>query len=152
MVYCAKRMMFGTWRSICQSNLHRTLVQKSILQLSGNLNSGGEYIHGEIIAMTGASRRHNLIVANIIGGLRQQLKSKPCELYTNDMRVKIQAASVYTYPMEPHTQGHSIVIGNIVIDRWAICSIILDCLCGQRCNNVIGCCSTSFYTTYESWF
>jgi len=57
-----------------------------------------EYVNGEIAAMTGASRKHNLIVANLIGELRQQLKNKPCELYTNDMRVKIQAANVYTYP------------------------------------------------------
>ena len=57
-----------------------------------------EYIDGEIFAMTGASRNHNLIVANSIGELRQQLKGKPCEVYTNDMRVKIPSANVYTYP------------------------------------------------------
>jgi Uma2 family endonuclease len=57
-----------------------------------------EYIDGQIVAMTGASRKHNLIVANVIGELRQQLKDKPCEVYTNDMRVRIPSANVYTYP------------------------------------------------------
>lgn len=57
-----------------------------------------EYVDGEVVAMTGASRKHNIIVANAIGELRQQLKNRPCELYTNDMRVKIPTASVYTYP------------------------------------------------------
>jgi Uma2 family endonuclease len=56
------------------------------------------YFDGELMAMTGSSRKHNLIVANIIGELRQQLKGKPYELYANDMRVRIPAADIYTYP------------------------------------------------------
>jgi Uma2 family endonuclease len=57
-----------------------------------------EYIEGEIVAMTGASRRHNLIVANLTGELRQQLKSRPCELYPSDMRIRIPSGKLYTYP------------------------------------------------------
>jgi Uma2 family endonuclease len=57
-----------------------------------------EYLGGEIFAMTGASREHNLITTNIVGELRQQLKGKPCEVYPSDMRVKVQAAGLYTYP------------------------------------------------------
>jgi Uma2 family endonuclease len=57
-----------------------------------------EFFDGEIIAMTGASRRHNLIVANLTRELTQQLKGKPCELYPNDMRVKVTSSRLYTYP------------------------------------------------------
>jgi Uma2 family endonuclease len=57
-----------------------------------------EYIGGEIFAMTGASRRHNLITANVISLFWQQLRDKPCEVYPSDMRVRIPAANVYTYP------------------------------------------------------
>ena len=57
-----------------------------------------EYVNGEIFAMTGASRKHNLIVANISGELRQQLKGKPCEVYPGEMRVKAPAAHSYVYP------------------------------------------------------
>lgn len=57
-----------------------------------------EYLNGEIFAMVGASREHNLIVANITRELTQQLKGKPCELYPNDMRVRIPATGLYTYP------------------------------------------------------
>ncbi len=57
-----------------------------------------EYVNGEIFAMTGASRRHNLIVANILGELRQQLKGKPCEVYPSEMRVKAPASRSYVYP------------------------------------------------------
>lgn len=57
-----------------------------------------EYFNGEVFAMVGASRKHNLIAGNIFGELRQQLKGKPCETYTNDMRVRIPATGLYTYP------------------------------------------------------
>jgi Uma2 family endonuclease len=39
-----------------------------------------EYLNGEMFEMIGASREHNLIVANITGELRQQLKGRPGEL------------------------------------------------------------------------
>ena len=57
-----------------------------------------EYFDGEIFAMTGASRRHNLIAGNIGGSLWQQLRGKPCEVYPSDMRVRIPSANIYTYP------------------------------------------------------
>lgn len=57
-----------------------------------------EYFAGEMFAMVGASRAHNLISANIAGELRQQLKGKPCEVYVSDMRVRVPATGLYTYP------------------------------------------------------
>jgi Uma2 family endonuclease len=57
-----------------------------------------EYFDGEIYAMTGASRRHNLIAGNIFTALNNQLRDKPCEAYMSDMRVRTPAANVYTYP------------------------------------------------------
>lgn len=57
-----------------------------------------EYVNGEIFAMTGASRKHNLIAGNIHGELRQQLKGKACEAYPGEMRVKAPAAHSYVYP------------------------------------------------------
>ena len=45
-----------------------------------------EYVKGEIIAMFGASRAHNLITGNIFGELRAQLKGRSCEAYANEMR------------------------------------------------------------------
>ena len=56
-----------------------------------------EYIDGEVYAMSGASRRHNLISFNVGGELRSQLKSKPCEAYSSDMRVRI-GRRAYLYP------------------------------------------------------
>jgi len=57
-----------------------------------------EYLHGEIFAMTGASRKHNLIAVNTASSLNQQLRGRPCEVYVSDMRVKVAASGLYTYP------------------------------------------------------
>ena len=47
--------------------------------------------------MAGASRAHNLITGNVAGEFRNQLKGKPCETYSNDMRVRTSPTE-YTYP------------------------------------------------------
>jgi Uma2 family endonuclease len=59
-----------------------------------------EYIDGEMVAMTGASRRHNIIAVNITASLDGQLTGRPCEIYANDMRVRIASKReyAYTYP------------------------------------------------------
>lgn len=45
-----------------------------------------------------ASREHNLLVANLLAGLHSQLRGKTCEAYANEMRVKVSATGLYTYP------------------------------------------------------
>ena len=57
-----------------------------------------EYFDGEIFAMAGASEPHNLIVANTLSEIRQQLKKRPCRAYANDMRVKVSPTGLFTYP------------------------------------------------------
>jgi Uma2 family endonuclease len=68
------------------------------LRLERQSEHKSEYVNGEIFAMTGASRKHNLVAGNIFGELRQQLKDRPCEAYMGDMRVKVTATGLYTYP------------------------------------------------------
>jgi len=57
-----------------------------------------EYLDGDMVAMSGGSREHNLIVTNIVGELRTKLKGRPCEVYPSNMRVKVSATGLYTYP------------------------------------------------------
>jgi len=57
-----------------------------------------EYVAGQVFAMTGASYDHNLIVSNVIGELRAQLKTRSCAVLSNDMRVRIEAADAAKYP------------------------------------------------------
>ena len=57
-----------------------------------------ELIDGRIFAMSGASRRHSLITLNLAGLLWSQLRGRPCEAHATDMRVKVSATGMYTYP------------------------------------------------------
>ena len=68
------------------------------LALERKSETKSEFFGGEIFAMTGASRAHNLIVANIIASLHGQLRKGPCEVYPGDMRVKVEQSGLYTYP------------------------------------------------------
>jgi Uma2 family endonuclease len=51
-----------------------------------------------MFAMTGASANHNLIVLNTGASLREQLKKKPCRVYPSDLKLRIEATGLYTYP------------------------------------------------------
>jgi len=57
-----------------------------------------EYLAGEIFAMAGASRTHNLILTNTIVSLGTSLKRRGCDIYANDMRVEVSPTGLYTYP------------------------------------------------------
>jgi Uma2 family endonuclease len=57
-----------------------------------------EYFHGEIFAMSGASKAHNEIFINALGEFINQLKGKPCRPYGSDFRVNIPKNTLYTYP------------------------------------------------------
>ena len=57
-----------------------------------------EYFRGEIFAMAGASYEHTLIKDNLARKIGNQLEPGPCRVLTSDMRVKVEAAGLYTYP------------------------------------------------------
>jgi Uma2 family endonuclease len=95
------------------------------LALERQARDRSEYINGHIFAMAGASRQHNLIAGNIFGELRNQLRGRPCEAYINDMRVKVNATGLYTYPDvaalcdEPifeDAQGDSLLNPSVIVE------------------------------------
>lgn len=53
---------------------------------------------GQLVAMSGASREHNVVCLNIGGELRAQLKGRECEAYVSDMRVATFGGNNYYYP------------------------------------------------------
>src|SRR5438270_9398553 len=74
------------------------LTPEEYLAVERRAEYKSEYIDGEMVAMTGASRRHNLIATNITREIGQQLKGRPCEGYASDMRVRVPSTRLYTYP------------------------------------------------------
>jgi Uma2 family endonuclease len=74
------------------------VTPQEYLALERQAECKSEYVAGEMFAMAGASRQHNLIVANIIRVLGNQLLEHDCNVYPSDMRVKISRIETYTYP------------------------------------------------------
>jgi Uma2 family endonuclease len=60
-----------------------------------------EYLRGEVFAMTGGTPTHARLAAAVIGELRNalaELADHPCEVFTSDLRVRIDATDLSTYP------------------------------------------------------
>ncbi len=67
------------------SNPKTFLTPEEYLAIERQADYKSEYWNGEMFAMVGASRKHNLIATNVVIELGLQLKRKPCELYNNDI-------------------------------------------------------------------
>jgi len=63
-----------------------------------NATEKSELVNGVIVAMAGASKRHNAIVGNLIIALGARLRGTPCRPYPSDMRIHVPATGLFTYP------------------------------------------------------
>lgn len=76
--------------------MSKALAEKQLLTEGEYLNLDDkskiryEFMDGEIFAMAGATRKHNLVNTNISTELSLQLRETDCEVYVNDFRVKIR--------------------------------------------------------------
>ncbi|HEX8096571.1 MAG TPA: Uma2 family endonuclease [Pyrinomonadaceae bacterium] len=74
------------------------LTPEEYLAIERRAAHKSEYVDGGMVAMTGASRQHNLIAFNITREISQQLRGRACEGYASDMRVRVASTRLYTYP------------------------------------------------------
>jgi Uma2 family endonuclease len=74
------------------------LTPEQYLEIERKAEFKSEYYQGEMFAMAGAKRAHNLIVFNLATEIGVQLRKRPCQAYVNDMRVCVSATGMYTYP------------------------------------------------------
>jgi len=57
-----------------------------------------EFVAGEVFAMAGGSKAHNIISGNLFALLRAALHGSGCQTFIADMRVRIATQSSYYYP------------------------------------------------------
>lgn len=57
-----------------------------------------EFLHGEVWEMAGGTPNHAALAAAVIGGLATALRGKPCRVFTSDLRIRIVATGLSTYP------------------------------------------------------
>jgi Uma2 family endonuclease len=75
----------------------RFVTPEEYLAAEQSAERKSEYLNGEVFAMAGTTR-HNPIVTNLVGELRNQLRKLPCDIYSQDLRVRVSATALYTYP------------------------------------------------------
>jgi len=80
-----------------ETSLLRTMTVEEYFRFEEGSQVRHEYVSGELYAMSGATLRHNLIVANIGARLIAAAGDGPCLVVMNDMRVQV-ADDVYYYP------------------------------------------------------
>jgi Uma2 family endonuclease len=57
-----------------------------------------EFFDGEMFAMAVISKDHSRITVNLTGGFHAAIRGKDCDLFSSDLRVKVSANGLYTYP------------------------------------------------------
>jgi Uma2 family endonuclease len=76
----------------------RLFTPEEYLALELKADYKSQYVSGEIFAMAGAQPWHAEVMSNISGILYNQFRGRPCKLYFADMRVRVKAADLWTYP------------------------------------------------------
>jgi Uma2 family endonuclease len=93
-VYLLSQTSFGMAAAIEK----KLITEKEYLEDERNASYKSEFYRGEVFAMSGASRIHNVINVNLTSFLSTSLKGKGCRPYSNDMRLHIPLNTLYTYP------------------------------------------------------
>ncbi len=57
-----------------------------------------EFLDGHVWAMAGGTPEHGAVAANLIVLLGNQLRDRPCRVFTSDVRVRVKATGLGTYP------------------------------------------------------
>lgn len=57
-----------------------------------------EFLNGEVFAMAGGTLEHGALAAAFILALGKALEDRPCRIFTSDVRVRIHATGLTTYP------------------------------------------------------
>jgi Uma2 family endonuclease len=69
-----------------------------------------EFLDGLVWAMAGGSPEHAALCANIVTLLGTQLRNRRCRVYTSDLRIRVRATGLGTYP------DVSVICGQLVLD------------------------------------
>ena len=75
-----------------------TMTEEEYLAFERASDERHEFVDGRVYAMAGASLVHGRIIQNTSGRLFNQLLGGPCEANTNDLRVRVSATRMNTYP------------------------------------------------------
>ncbi len=85
----SRRMSFG-------HDVRYALEEYLSFEASSNVKH--EYLAGQIYAMAGGTPEHAALAAAFLGQLYAQLRSGRCRAYNADLRIRVRATDLLTYP------------------------------------------------------
>jgi Uma2 family endonuclease len=74
------------------------VTEAEYLDLERRAEFKSEFFDGEMFAMAGGTVLHSLIGTNLAAEFRNRLKGRPCLPYNADLRLKVEATGLFTYP------------------------------------------------------
>jgi len=110
---------------------HEIYSAEEYLTLERKSEERNEYLDGQIYAMAGESPEHGAICTNINGQLYSQLRGKPCQVFSKDMKVRSgptpkrghTTKGLFSYPdllvvcgeLKFHDERHDVLLNPTVI-------------------------------------
>ncbi len=73
-----------------------THVEYLALEAKGDTKHA--YVNGEVFAMAGGTVEHGALAAAVIAALTVALQGRPCRVLSSDVRVRVKATGLSTYP------------------------------------------------------
>lgn len=71
---------------------------REYLQVEEGSTIKHEFLDGDIFAMAGGTPEHAAVAANVIATLHRQLAGSGCRVYSSNLRVRVSATGLTTYP------------------------------------------------------
>lgn len=85
-------------------------IEEEYFELQRNSEEKYELHNGTIVAMSGGTKRHSAITANVSSELRNMLKGKKCQVFSSDLTVSVRQKNSYYHP------DCTVVCGDIKVD------------------------------------
>jgi len=93
------------------------------LAREGTSDTKHELVNGEIFAMAGGTIEHARLASRVTAALLAQLRGRPCEAYASDLRIRVPATGLVTYPdlsvvcgrLERDPEDANTVVNSIVL-------------------------------------
>jgi Uma2 family endonuclease len=57
-----------------------------------------EFLGGDVWAMAGGTPSHSAVAINVAALLSEQLRGRPCRVFGSDLRIRVRATGLGTYP------------------------------------------------------
>jgi Uma2 family endonuclease len=77
---------------------YHSYTYRDYLAVEDGSNVKHEFFNGEIYAVAGGTPEHSALTATLIRTLGNQLDGGPCRVYTSDLRIRVLATGLATYP------------------------------------------------------